>query len=310
MPGRSASRKRRSSAALAGALSLNASSVLRNGDCVSGDGLGGVAPDQREQSVRGGVVAARDHQGRQGVQRERRAVRPGLQDAASEALPAGSERHHLVPGVVAAVDGGAQRVQHRELEARSYGQGVIGPARGERLAVLADQQRDLAGEVVEGRHGVAQVARGASRRLEAQAGDAARGVEDDIGGDLAVLEGDRERALVSPYAGVGPELLLHALHQHRHALDGNLLEERIGEPRRFDGCVGEQALERLLRTLREAGRRRREGQQGERERADGEPGAGEPGAGTGALTSRDAGAGCERSVGAETGHGGSLHGDG
>ena len=78
------------------------------------------AAQRFQQHVRRRIVADRDHHGRQGGQRDRRALWPCLQDAAGKAL--GVEHHHIGPAALARRHLIGQLGQNIELEGRTRAQ--------------------------------------------------------------------------------------------------------------------------------------------------------------------------------------------
>ena len=91
----------------------------------------GIAPDRAHHQIGRGVVADRDHQDRRGLERHRRAVRPGLHDAAGKAL--GVEWHDIVPREPSLAHRTRQRGEDVKLERGAQRVGLC------RIAIAVDR---------------------------------------------------------------------------------------------------------------------------------------------------------------------------
>ena len=105
-----------------------------------------IPPEKGDQLVGGGVVADRDHQGGERVQRQRRTLGPVLQLAAGIAFD--GQGHDIVPLALARADILGKRGEDIELEGRSQREARVGGEADHRLAPVerAEPRVDAAGQ--------------------------------------------------------------------------------------------------------------------------------------------------------------------
>jgi len=233
-----------------------------------------VASERAHEQVGRGVVAARDHQVRRGVERDRRAFGPVLQDARGQRAGGGVDRDGVRERARACRHFAHERAEHIELEGASDRERSIGLERDHRRRIRFTQsphaERDIPIELLQFGDRVVEALQHRRRCAEEERarGVRRRGLQADRHRDHEPSCGDQvEGAEVRTLA----RGLLHGLHGTalREELRADRLQLRVAHLRR-EGRVEETlgprrrlghdarrllcaALQHVLRERRRAG---------------------------------------------------------